>query len=315
MDKIDIQILKIIEKERTSGESIAKRLRISRVAVWKRIKKLEELGYKIDTSKNGYKLLDRTERVFSHEVNLQTEQIGKKYIYFDTIHSTNKYLKEKAENLPDGTIVIAEKQTGGRGRKGRKWVSPAYKGLYFSILLKRDINIKNLLIFSLLFPLTIRNLLQQYTTKKVYIKWPNDIYIQDKKISGILLETSIEGNNINNLIVGIGININATKEEIKEISDIATSLLIEENKKFDRKEILRKIVQQIEESIKKFSPKEVSEEINKNLLWKNEKVKITDTNIEGKLLGVNREGALMLETDKGIKTIYTGDLSLRKTEK
>jgi BirA family biotin operon repressor/biotin-[acetyl-CoA-carboxylase] ligase len=313
MDRTDLEILSLINNQKLSGETIAKKLNISRVAVWKRIRRLIEKGYKIEVSKTGYRLLEKIDRIFFPELEklLKTKYIGRKFIYFDEINSTNIYLKEN-KNLPDGIVVVAERQTAGRGRKGRKWNSPKYKGLYFSILLQKDIEIKNLSIFSLLFPLAVKEAIQNRTSKKVYIKWPNDIYIENKKISGILIETEIEGNSINNFIVGIGINVNTSLDELGELAEIGTSLFIEEGKEFNRTEILADILNLIEEKIENFNPEKTALEINKNLLWKNQIVKILDNNIEGRLIGINKEGALILDSYDGLKAIYSGDLSIRK---
>jgi len=315
MDRLDLEILELISDGRKSGEYIAQKLNISRVAVWKRIKKLQQLGYEIDVNKKGYRLLNDTESLLPVNIKklLKTKYIGREYIYLDEVVSTNLYLKENRE-LPNGTVVLAERQTGGRGRKGRKWVSPKYKGLYFSVLLKKDIELKTLSLFSLIFPLTVREIIQKYTRKKVYIKWPNDIYIGNRKLSGTLIETEIEGNSINNLIAGIGININSDREDLKDVLDIATSLYIEEEKKFDRGKILAEILNLLEEKIENFSPKETVIEVNKYLLWKNRSVKILDTDIKGILVGVNMEGALVLRTPEGLKTVYNGDLSLRQID-
>ncbi len=313
MDRTDLEILSLISNQKLSGETIAKKLNISRVAVWKRIKRLIENGYKIEISKTGYRLLEKVDRIFFPELEklLKTKYIGRKFIYFDEINSTNSYLKEN-KDLPNGAVVVAERQTAGRGRKGRKWNSPKYKGLYFSILLKKDIEIKNLSIFSLLFPLAVKEAIQNRTSKKVYIKWPNDIYIENKKVSGILIETEIEGNSINNFIVGIGINVNTSLDELGELAEIGTSLFIEEGKEFNRTEILADTLNLIEEKIENFNPEKTALEINKNLLWKNQIVKILDNNIEGRLIGVNKEGALILDSYDGLKTVYSGDLSIRK---
>jgi len=315
MDYTNLEILKLISERRVSGESIAKKLNISRVAVWKRIKRLQKLGYKIDITKSGYKLVENPDKLIPFEVkkHLKTKYIGNSYIYLEECVSTNLYLK-KNKKLPNGTVAVAEKQSAGRGRKGRQWVSPKYKGIYFSLLLKKSINITDLPIFSLIFPLAVMDVLRIYTNKKVYIKWPNDVYIENKKISGILLETEIEGNDINSLVVGIGININTSKEELGELTDRATSLFIEEGKIFNRSKILAEILNQLETNIENFSKREVIERVNKNLLWKNENVKILDTDIEGRLLGIDQMGGLVIETDKGQKTVYNGDLSLRNLE-
>lgn len=311
MDKIDEKILKFIEKNRVSGERLAKYLNISRTAIWKRIKKLEKLGYQIEHSPEGYKLIKETPFItpYSFKKHLKTKWLGKNYIFFEEVNSTNVYAKEN--NLPDGTVILAEYQTSGKGRKGRIWLSPKGKGLYFSIVLKRSIPVAHLLNFSLLFPLSVKNVIEKHAKIPVKIKWPNDLYINEKKFAGFLIETDIENNQIEKVIAGIGININDKPEDFENI-DIATSLFIETGETFNRKQIFAEILLEIEKNIEEFEPKKVIKEVEGSLLWKGEKVKILDENISGILLGLNEIGGLRIFTDNGIKDIYSGDLSLRR---
>jgi len=319
MDKLDldndkyIRILELISKKTVSGEFIAQNLNISRVAVWKKIKKLEDLGYKIDKSKSGYRLISRPSKLLPFEILpfLKTSKLGKNYIYFEKINSTNIFLKER-KDLDDGTVVLAEYQEGGKGRKGRKWISPAYKGLYFSILLKKNFNVINLLKLSLFFGYIVRNVIQNYVSDKVYIKWPNDIYLNEKKLGGILIETELEGNEVNRVIVGIGININSDMEDLKSVLDIATSLKMEEGKDFDRREIFINILENIENRLEELDNFNPSEEINQFLLWKGEKIIILDEDLEGILEGVDSNGGLIIRTDEGRKILFSGDISVRK---
>ncbi len=308
------KILELIDKKTVSGEFLAKELKISRVAVWKKIKKLEKLGYKIEKSKHGYKLISKPDKLLPFEIipYLKTKKLGRKYIYFEKINSTNIYVKDNKE-LEDGSVVVAEFQDSGKGRKGRRWVSPAYKGLYFSILLKRSIPITDILKLSLFFSFVIRNVLQKLISNEIFIKWPNDLYINNKKFGGILIETEIEGNEINRIIVGIGININATYEDLEPISDIATSLYIEEGKSFNRKELFINILEEIERNISNLSSSEIVKSVEDCLLWKNYKIKVLDEDLEGILIGLSENGALLLKTDEGIRKIYSGDLSIRKS--
>lgn len=312
MNEIDKYILENIGKRRISGEELSKNLNISRTAVWKRIKKLENLGYKISHDKKGYLLEERTEFLLPYELNLKTQWLGQNYIFFHTINSTNIYAKEN--ELPDGTVILAENQTAGKGRKGRKWISIEGKGLYFSIVLKRDISPTDLLVYSLLFPVAVRKAIVQKTNLPVRIKWPNDLYINNKKLAGFLIETEIEGNSVTKLIAGIGININQTEEDLEEVRNIATSLRLEYGKKINRKEIFADILQSIEKEIDNFDKSRVVKEVEENLLWKGEKIKLIDEDIEGRLIGLNEFGGICILTDKGLKDFYSGDITVRRIE-
>ncbi|WP_457623177.1 biotin--[acetyl-CoA-carboxylase] ligase [Persephonella sp.] len=312
MDKIDQIILEELESNKISGEKLSKKLGISRVAVWKRIKKLEKLGYKISHSQDGYRLLEKSPFLLPYEVSkiLKTEKIGKNYIFFEEITSTNSF--GKSEDLPDGTVVLAEYQTKGRGRKGRTWISSKGKGLYFSIILKSDYPIKDLLKLSLLFPYSVKKALEKFVKSKIKIKWPNDLYINNKKFAGFLIETEIEGSEIQKITAGIGININNEKEELKGLEETATSLKIEEGKYFQRVDIFVEILKEIENSLKMFNKIDLTDEIQKDLLWIGEYVFIVDEKIEGKLIGLDSSGGLKLLTKKGLKILLTGDVTVIK---
>ncbi len=310
MDEIDRYILKKISKDRVSGEELSSSLGISRTAIWKRIKKLESFGYKISHDKKGYFLEKRTEFLLPFELNLKTKWLGKNYIFFHTVNSTNTYAKEN--DLPDGTVILAENQTAGRGRKGRKWISTEGKGLYFSIVLKKDISPADLLVYSLLFPVAVRKAIVQKIDLPIQIKWPNDLYLNGKKLAGFLIETEIEGNSATKIVAGIGININQTEKDLYELQDIATSLRIEYGNELNRKEIFSDILQSIENQIDNMNKNQIIKEVEENLLWKGEKIKLIDENIEGTLIGLNELGGIRVLTDKGLKNFYSGDITVRR---
>ncbi|WP_457622759.1 biotin--[acetyl-CoA-carboxylase] ligase [Persephonella sp.] len=312
MDKIDQIILEQIEDKTVSGEKLSKLTGISRVAVWKRIKKLEDLGYRIKHSSEGYRLIERTPYLLPVEIKrtLKTGYIGKNYIFFDQIDSTNIFAK--SNDLPDGTVVLAENQTKGKGRKGRRWISSKGKGLYFSIVIKRNYPLNDLMKLSLLFPYAVKEAIKGYIENQIKIKWPNDLYINNRKFAGFLIETEIEGNEINRIIAGIGININNEPEEFGDIKDTATSLKIEEGKTFCRKEIFCKVLETIEKSLNNFNSLDLINEIEKDLLWKGENIHVLDEGIEGRLIGLDSSGGLKVLTEKGVLTIYSGDISVRK---
>ena len=315
LDNIDLKIIDISGKKTVSGEELSKEFCVSRTAIWKRIKKLENIGYKFSHSKEGYKLLKRTQLLLENEIKplLKTNTIGQNYIFFKEIDSTNTY--SKSTDLPHGTVVVAENQTKGKGRKGRKWLSTSQKGLYFSITLKPNIQINELMKFSLIFPLALQKTLKEYgfNTK---IKWPNDIYLNNKKLAGILLETDIEGSEIKKIVVGIGININHSENDLQEVKDIATSLKIESGKSINRKKLFADLLYNIEKLYLDYTSKnlDVLKEVEKNLLWKNEKVILIDgdNRYEGVLAGLNLQGGLQILLNGKIIDFYSGDLSLRR---
>ena len=312
MDRTDFFILNQIRKKRVSGRELSNILGVSRTAIWKRIKKLEDLGYKISHNKKGYLLEDRSPYLLPYELKLETKWIGKNYIFFKSVNSTNIYAKEN--DLPNGTVVFAESQTSGKGRKGRKWISTEGKGLYFSIVLKKNIAPTDLLVYSLVFPLSVKKTVENKTDLPVKIKWPNDLYINNRKISGFLIETEIEGNYVTKLIAGIGINLNQNEEDLSSIKDIASSVSLELGKEIDRKEIFSHILLEVEKNLDNFDRERVLKEVEESLLWKGERVRLVDEKVEGLLIGLNELGGVRIFADNKIKDYYSGDLTLRRAE-
>ena len=208
LDKI-VTLLKSHQSKFLSGEKISKSLALSRAAVWKNIKKLQSLGYKIESRpKIGYRLHQNTNLLFPWEISdgLQTDIIGRKIYYFDKIDSTQNFALELAQKPHEnGSVVIAERQTQGRGRLNRKWVSPK-GGIWMSILLRPNFEPSYTSLFPMATSLALAVSIEKTLKIKTELKWPNDITIKGKKIAGILIDASIESNKIDYLVIGIGIN-------------------------------------------------------------------------------------------------------------
>ncbi len=314
----EIKLITLLKEKKLSGEELAKIFGTSRVAVWKKITKLKTLGYEIHSDKEGYKIIKSPDKPLPTEIlpALETNFIGKNYHYFEEIDSTNNYAKSK--DLPNGSVILAENQTAGKGRKGRRWISSKYKGLYFSIVLKPNLEVTHLSKFSLLFPYSTFKTLKEFTNQDLKIKWPNDIYLNGKKLAGFLIESSIENNLITKLIVGIGINVNQNTFDFPEdLNYIATSLKLEEGKEFSRNEILLKLLYNIEKDYTDFIKTCYinMKDIEENLLWLGEKVSVYEDGrmvLSGIVKGLNSDGSLILQVDKETEEIiYVGDLSIR----
>ena len=216
-----LEELKAGKGQPVSGEEMSKRLGISRTAVWKHIGKLRNEGYSIESQTNsGYKLTGSPDVMSLSELEplLKTEFIGKNIIYLDSIDSTNIYAKKKAEDpFREGTVVIADEQTVGRGRLGRNWVSTKGKGIWMTIMLKPDIQPSDAPKLSIVAALAVANALRSCCRVNARIKWPNDIVTGGKKLSGILTEMSAEADEIKYVIIGIGINVNMEIDEYESI--------------------------------------------------------------------------------------------------
>lgn len=317
-----VELLHLNPDKYISGQKLSDELGVSRTTISNYIKDLRKKGYKIISKTNlGYKLISSPVQVVPEEIlwNLDTEKIGKKIYYQEELVSTNEKAKEFADKAPDGAIVITEKQTGGKGRRGRDWYSPSGTGLWFSIILYPDIQPDNAPMLTVLAALAVERSLKNMNID-INLKWPNDILLNDKKVCGILSELSAEIDKINYAVVGIGININ--QEQFPDfLKDIATSIKNETGQQVDRIKLLQNILSNFEELYQKL----LSDKENELLqLWK-DKLKCLnnyvtiDSNGEiyrGKAVDVSPRGELIVQDESGNKhSFWTGDTSLEKSYK
>jgi BirA family biotin operon repressor/biotin-[acetyl-CoA-carboxylase] ligase len=293
-------------------------LGISKVAVCKQIKNLKQLGYNIDSCTKGYKLIQDKKLFNEFEIesklnkNLNVCKIIKYYKELPSTQTTVKMLAQKG--FDEGTVVIVEKQTSGYGRIKRVWSSNP-GGLWFSILLKPFLVPEESTKLALMLSIALKQTFDLYNIDSK-IKWPNDIFIKNKKIAGIIIEMSAEQDIINWIVAGIGININ--NELPKELKDIATSLKEIISKEIDRTEFICKFFINFEKLYTSFKEKGLKpflKEYNANLLYKNKHVTISNghNTITGINLGIDENGMLIVKTKNNIEKIISG--TLRKTQK
>lgn len=307
------------EKDFMSGEEISKKLGISRSAVWKHIKALKEEGYDIESvNKKGYRLKEKPmDLMSSQNINheLKTKFIGKNIIHFETIDSTNTYSKSIAMKEPEGTVVISEEQTKGRGRLGRIWDSKAHEGIWMSIILKPDILPYKSTFLTIIAGASIAKALNDLGIK-VGIKWPNDIILNGKKLCGILTELSAEIERINYIVLGIGMNVK-NKDFPSDIENIATSLY-KEGYEISRVDIVRYILCELEKNYIRYIVdgdkksiidiyKKYSVVLNKNIyIIKNEEKELVNC------IDINLDGNLIVKrSDGSIDEIISGEVSVR----
>jgi len=207
-----LKILSFLKSHKTeflSGQDMSDVLKISRVAVWKDIKKIRSLGYKIESKQNlGYRLVDTTKLLLPWEVtqNLDTKFLGKKVYYFNTIDTTQNFAMEIiTRNNMNGTIIIAKKQTGGRGRMKRKWKSPV-GGIWMSIIIHPKFGVSSTTLVPIAISLALCIAIEKTLKIKPELKWPNDVTVNGKKVAGVLVDASIVSNEIEYMIIGVGIN-------------------------------------------------------------------------------------------------------------
>lgn len=315
--------LKERKGEWISGESLSNRIGVSRSAIWKQVSKLKEDGYSIESSpKKGYLLRKISEMLLPNEIHegLETKLLGKgDIVYFKEIDSTNREAKDLADGgAPEGTLVLSEAQTRGRGRKKRIWFSPSKGGIYVSLILRPAISPVEAPKFTLLTAVAVAEALLSLTRLNIHIKWPNDILVNGKKIAGILTEMSTEMDAVNYIVVGLGLNVNTLKFP-DEIQGIATSILIETGETFPRVRLIQEYLKWYEtyyEMYKKtgFDPiisrwKDLS-----NIIGKKVEVEVIGNRFIGEALDIDGDGALILRDDQGeIHRIISGDITLYQT--
>jgi len=304
-----------------SGEEISKVLGVSRTAVWKVISHLKEEGYVIESvTKKGYLLQETPDLLTEDEIlyHLKTKWLGRKIVHYHQIDSTNKEAKKlAASGEKEGTIVISEEQLAGRGRLGRTWISPAGTSIWMSVILRPSIAPTDASKITLLAGLAVCEGIKEATGLPVQIKWPNDLVLHNKKICGILTEMSAEMEKINYIILGIGINVN-TDSFPEDLKNTATSLKIEGEKEYDRKEIVKAILMYLEQYyelyMKNQDMEDLLEKYKNHCLTLGKEVKIIHRNEEfiGKAVDLSKEGELMVEKQDGqVITVFSGEVSVR----
>lgn len=317
-----LKLLKDSKNEFISGQEISQQLNVSRTAIWKYINALKEEGYEIESvSRKGYMLLSTPDILNYEEIRkyLETKHIGREIFYFDTLDSTNLKAKELAANeQKEGTVVIAEEQTNGRGRLGRSWSSPKKKGIWMSIILTPEIEPTDAAKVTQVAAAAVWKGINDVGVK-TQIKWPNDIVLNGKKVCGVLTEMSGELNRLNYLVVGIGINANMSDEDFpEEIRGLATSLKIELNKEVERKELIGRILNNFEELYEELiRNNSIDKSIkicveNSALIGKDVRLILKGKEEEAKAIDISKEGELIIQDKNGdISKIISGEVSVR----
>ena len=305
-------ILKYLEKNKyVSGEILAEKLGISRVAIWKQIKKLKDLHYEIISHQNlGYCLVSRPDLLLPDEIQkgLDTDYMGHNICYYRELESSNITAREKArskrDEVSEGTVIITEKQTGGKGRLGRKWFSPE-GGIWLSIILYPHLSPAYIPRITLITAVAVVKAIKELTRIQGLIKWPNDILIHEKKVCGILTEMSAELDLINWLVIGLGINANIDHGEFpEEIKDTSISLKEILNQKISRVKLVQLFLREFEKCYNMINRKESALILNEwklysHTLGRKIKVKVGNRVVIGQATNINDKGALIIKKDNG----------------
>ncbi len=299
------EILKLLRghADVVSGESLSSELGISRVSIWKHIQKLNQVGYRIQSGPNGYRLEHSPDTPFPWEFPGREQQIH----YFDETSSTMEIAKDLAQKgCPDFTVVIAGRQKKGRGRLKRVWISDD-GGLYFTLVLRPRLPIVLSARVSFLASLTLARVLQQWCKIDAKVKWPNDILVQEHKISGMLTELEAEADQVNFINIGIGINVNNDPSPSEPQASSIKKIL---GTSVSRRELLARFLDKLETRMQQADLDGIVREWKKYTLTLNRRVRIVTNRetSEGLAVDVDENGALVLELDDGsLKKILYGD--------
>ena len=316
------EILKILQEQGgyVSGQELCTRFGVSRTAVWKAVNQLKNEGFQIEAVPNrGYHLAKIPDRLSEDVLAglMETQWAGKTLYCLDTIDSTNNYAKRLGEEgAPDGSLVTAECQEAGKGRRGREWKTPRGSAIAMTLLLRPQIGPERASMLTLVMGLAVAQACRELFGLDVGIKWPNDVVIGGKKICGILTEMSAEMLNIHYLVIGTGINVNMT-EFPEELQKTATSLKLETGREIRRADVVCSCMKWFEKDYGIFLKYKdltgLKETYEAFLVNKDEKVCVLEPGHEytGTALGINEKGELLVETEEGIKEVYAGEVSVR----
>lgn len=325
MKYIVLEALKEAKPGYLSGEQLSRRLEVSRTAVWKYINELKLKGYEIESSsRKGYRLLTEPDILDARllSADLGTVVVGSRILYFDEVDSTNIRAKELAGNIPDGTVVLAGRQSSGRGRLGRKWESEAGGGIYMSVILKPEIPPEEVQLITLASSVAIVSAMKDAAGIDAGIKWPNDIILDGRKVCGILTEMSSEMERVNYVVLGIGINFSQELRDFpEELRDKAVSIREfmagKGLKPCKKAELVRSVLIRLDEVYRMLLEGRKSKIIAS---WKNMSVTMDrdilvsgrDISFAGKAVDITGDGRLVVLCDNGIlKEIISGEVSIR----
>jgi len=309
-------------KEYLSGEEISRQLSVSRTAIWKQMQTLKQAGYEIEAHpRRGYRLKNRPDLLLPYEISdtLSTKILGQGEIYyFSEIDSTNIEAKKHANlGCPEGSIVLAETQNGGRGRLSRSWFSPTGKGIWLSVVLRPSFYPYDAPKCTLMAAVAVTKAIRNVTGVECGIKWPNDILYQGKKVVGILTEMSAEFDAINHVVIGMGINVNIKEQEFPaELIDVATSLSVITGHDISRLALLHAVLAQLENAYDGVIQRGFSEMLDE---WRElsvtlgKKVNVVGCGREfsGLAVDIDNDGALLVQTDDALEKVLAGDVSIR----
>jgi len=317
-----LKILAFLKEHRSeflSGQDMSDILKISRVAVWKDIKKIRSLGYKIESKQNiGYRLIDSSKLPLPWEIkeDLNTEFLGGRIYYFNTIDTTQNFaMKIASKKNENGSIIISKKQTGGRGRMKRKWKSPV-GGIWMSIIIHPEFDVTYTTIIPIATSLALCIAIEKTLKINTKLKWPNDITLKGKKVAGVLTDASIISNHIESVVLGIGINFkinpNELENSIKKTPNFyGVTTLVKKNE--GMVPLIKQFLYELENVLKLINSAQIKKIRNEwtkrsSTIGKNISIITNDGRIRGRALKIDNDGGLVISRGKKTERVLVGDV-------
>jgi BirA family biotin operon repressor/biotin-[acetyl-CoA-carboxylase] ligase len=303
-----------------SGAALARDLGISRAAIWKRVLRLRELGYDIEAvAGRGYRLQGSPDRLLPREIarHVDPGPIDFAIVHRDELDSTNALAAALArEGAPEGTAVVAEMQTAGRGRLGRSWCSPPGRNLYLSLVLRPPLPPTAVPQITLMAAVSVVRAVEELSSEPPGIKWPNDVQLGGRKVSGILTELEAEAERVRFVVLGIGVNLNMTKEDLpRDLRETATSLRMASGRPVDRGRFTGRLLSHLARDYETFLRSgfgPLRPEYERSHVLAGRRVQVSGaSSVSGTVRGVAADGALLVDTGKRVERVVAGEVTLR----
>ncbi len=319
-----LKALRLADRGSVSGGELATQLGVTRAAVWANIEELRSLGYEIEASPHeGYRLLHVPDVLLADDILSRlgkTRVIGRDIRVFQETTSTNDIVEKLArDGVKEGVAVFAETQTKGRGRLGRKWLSPGKKGLWFSVLLRPDLRSDEATQVTILAATGLARALRKHTGVAVEIKWPNDLLVNGRKVAGSLMELSAEVDRVRFIVLGIGLDVNMRESDFPaELRKVGTSLKLESGKSWHRGELAAAILEELDHDYSRLRAgrfETIADEWEElcATIGKNVNIRMGERVIRGRAESLDSDGALILRTEHGrLERIIGGDVTLER---
>ena len=280
------------------------------------------MGYKIESKqKLGYRLESNTDRLLPWEITsgLKTKVFGKQVYYFESIDSTqNQAMRMASDPANNGAVVIAEKQTDGKGRLDRKWISPK-GGIWFSIILHPQFDISVITLFPIASALALSNAIEKTLDIKSELKWPNDITVSGKKVAGMLVDASLESNKIENMVLGVGINFNVDVKQIEKMlkdtpNFYGVASLVEQNKTIKPVLLVQTFLNELEKICILLNSKDTKKiikdwTIKSSTIGQDVELNTKEGKIKGRAIKIDVDGALVISENKKNVRVIEGDIT------